>query len=95
MLCNYPRRDPRCQYQLVRIADCANAVHACACVLRRLDKMLGEGPHDAARKLELQTGRDYLTTAEGRIDDHLDDLWVNDDEATTPLADAVLNKYRA
>ena len=83
------------QYQLARIADCANELYACACVLRRLDKMLGEGPHDAARKLELQTGRYYLTTAERRIHHHLDDLWVNDDEATTPLADAVLNKYRA
>ena len=26
---------------------------------------------------------------------HLDDLWMNDDEATSPLADAVLNRYRA
>ncbi len=82
------------QFQLARIADSANELYVCACVLRRLDKMLGQGPFDAARKLELQTGRYYLATAERRIHRHLDDLWVNDDEETVHLADALLAKYR-
>jgi len=82
------------QYQLARIADSANELYASACVLRRLDKMLGEGPLDAARKLELQTGRYYLTTAHRRINHNLDNLWVNDDDETTQLADALLDRYR-
>ncbi len=82
------------QYQLARIADSANELYVSACVLRRLDKMLGQGPLDAARKLELQTGRYYLCTAERRIHRHLEDLWVNDDEETTRMADALLDSYR-
>jgi acyl-CoA dehydrogenase family protein 9 len=82
------------QYQLARIADSANELYASACVLRRLDKLLGGGPLDAAGKLELQTGRYYLTTAERRIHRNLDDLWVNDDDATTNLADALLANFR-
>jgi alkylation response protein AidB-like acyl-CoA dehydrogenase len=82
------------QFQLARIADSANELYVCACVLRRLDKMLGAGPLDAARKLELETGRYYLTTAERRIHHNLDNLWVNDDDETTRLADMLLAKYR-
>ncbi len=82
------------QYQLARIADSANELYVSACVLRRLDAMLGKGPLDAARQLELQTGRYYLTTAARRIRHNLDNLWVNDDEETTKMADAVLAKYR-
>ena len=63
-------------------------------MLRRLDKLVGSGPLDAARKLELQTGRYYLTTAGRRIHRNLDDLWVNDDAETTSLADAMLAAYR-
>ncbi len=82
------------QFQLARIADSANELYACSCVLRRLDKLVGHGPLDEAGKLELATGRYYLQTAERRIHHHLDDLWVNDDEETTKLADMVLEKYR-
>ena len=82
------------QYVLGRIADCANELYVGACVLRRLDRMLGQGPLDAARKLELQTGRYYLTTAARRIHHSLDALWVNDDDETSRLADAVLAAYR-
>ncbi len=83
------------QYQLARIADSAMELYASACVLRRLDKMLGAGPLDAAKKLELQTGRYYLTTAERRIHHHLDDLWVNDDDDTSNLADALLATFKS
>ena len=82
------------QYQLARIADSANELYASACVLRRLDKLLGHGPLDAAGKLELATGRFYLLTAERRVNHNLDSLWVNDDDETTKLADLVLEKYR-
>ena len=82
------------QYQLARIADSANELYVSACVLRRLDKLVGSGPLDAAGKLELQTGRYYLTTAARRIHRNLDDLWVNDDAETTSLADAMLAAYR-
>jgi acyl-CoA dehydrogenase family member 9 len=82
------------QYQLARIADSANELYASACVLRRLDKMLGQAPLDAEKKLELETGRYYLTTAARRIHRNLDDLWVNDDAETTSLADRVLAAHR-
>jgi alkylation response protein AidB-like acyl-CoA dehydrogenase len=83
------------QYVLARIADSANELYASACVLNRLDKMLSSGPLDAARKLELQTGRYYLKTAARRIYSNLDEhLWNNDDEATTELADMLLASYR-
>lgn len=81
------------QFQLARIADSANELYVSACVLRRLDKMLGDGPLDNARKLELQTGRYYLTTAQHRIYRNLDDLWVNEDDDTVKLADAVFTRY--
>ena len=83
------------QYVLARIADSANELYASACVLKRLDKMLGSGPLDARRKLELQTGRYYLKTAARRIYSNLEEhLWNNDDEATSSLADEVLASYR-
>jgi acyl-CoA dehydrogenase family protein 9 len=82
------------QFQLARIADSANELYASACVLRRLDKMLGTGPFDAAKRLELQTGRYYLTTAHRRICQNLEDLWANDDEETVKTADQLLDSYR-
>jgi hypothetical protein len=56
--------------------------------------MLGDGPLDSARKLELETGRYYLCTAERRIHRHLEDLWINDDAETVRLADMLLAKRR-
>lgn len=83
------------QFVLARIADSANELYASACVLGRLDKLLGEGPLDAAGKLELQTGRYYLKTAARRIYCNLDEhLWNNDDEATVQLADMLLANCR-
>ncbi len=79
------------QLVLARIADSASELYASACVLKRLDKLLGRGPLDAAGKLELQTGRYYLETAKRRIYVNLQEhLWNNDDEATVSLADALL-----
>jgi hypothetical protein len=82
------------QFILARIADSANELYASACVLKRLDKLIGEGPLDEARKLDLRTGRYYLTTAERRIHHNLDSLWCHEDEATVDLATALLASYR-
>jgi hypothetical protein len=82
------------QLVLARIADSANELYASACVLRRLERVVGHDPLDAEQKLELQTGRYFLTTAERRIRRNLDDLWVNDDEDTIALANGVLDRYR-
>jgi alkylation response protein AidB-like acyl-CoA dehydrogenase len=83
------------QYQLARIADSANELYASVCVLKRLDKLLGAAPLDAARRLELETGRYYLKSAARRIYANLDEhLWNNDDDATTQLADLLLASYR-
>lgn len=82
------------QYQLARIADVANELYTSACVMRRLDKMLGAGTLDVEGKLELQTGRYYLTSAERRINRSLAEMWDNDDEETTRLADTLLARFR-
>ena len=79
------------QYQLGRAADCAIELYVSACVLHRLDSMLGHnhGPSDDL-KLALETGRYYLLTADRRIRRALTDLWSNDDDATTHLADKLV-----
>jgi hypothetical protein len=79
------------QYQLGRIADAATELYVSACVLNRLDAMLRDtNDHDAAVRLDLETGRYYLLTARRRIRQSLDSLWDNDDTATTALASRML-----
>lgn len=79
------------QYQLGRIADCAIELYVSSCVLNRLDAMLGHNHTPSAElKLALDTGRYYLLTADRRIRKNLADLWSNDDEATTSLADKLV-----
>ena len=79
------------QYQLGRIADAATELYVSACVLNRLDAMLRDtDDHDAAVRLDLETGRYYLLTARRRIRQSLDSLWDNDDTATTALANRML-----
>ncbi len=79
------------QYQLGRVADAAMEIYASACVLNRLDALMrhhhGE---EADLRGQLETGRYYLTTAGRRIRRTLADLWDNDDEATTSLANRML-----
>jgi len=82
------------QFQLARVADSATELYVSACVLRRLDRLMGHGPLDEAGKLELATGRFYLTAAHRRVCHHLDNLWSNDDPETVKLADLMLEKYR-
>jgi hypothetical protein len=70
------------------VADCAIELYVSSCVLNRLDAMLGHNHTPSADlKLALETGRYYLLTADRRIRKNLADLWSNDDEATTSLAD--------
>ena len=79
------------QYLLGRVADAATEIYASACVLNRCDTLLRDHHLDDARKrFELATARYYLTTARRRIKQNLADLWDNDDEATTSLADRML-----
>jgi alkylation response protein AidB-like acyl-CoA dehydrogenase len=79
------------QYQLGRIADAAIELYVSACVLKRLDDLLfhynGEAVDTESSRV---TGRYYLRTAERRIRRNLGDLWDNDDDSTTKVADLLL-----
>jgi alkylation response protein AidB-like acyl-CoA dehydrogenase len=75
------------QYQLGRAADAAIELYVSSCVLNRLDALVRDHHATDAQKLEgLATGRYYLLTAGRRIRRNLTDLWDNDDEETTRLA---------
>jgi len=79
------------QYQLGRVADAATELYASACVLNRLDFLLRSShDHNGSLRLDLETGRYYLRTARRRIQQSLAALWDNDDDATTSLANRVL-----
>lgn len=81
------------QYQMGRVADAAIELYVSSCVLNRLD-LLCRDPHvpEADRLSGLRVGRYYLRTAARRIRRSLADLWDNDDEATTHVADALLKR---
>ena len=83
------------QYQQGRVADAAIEIYTSACVLRRLDQL--RSPPIWPR----QTGQPrrrpaaiICVSAERRIRRSLGDLWANDDQATTELADLVLERQR-
>jgi rRNA-processing protein FCF1 len=81
------------QYHLARVADAATELYVSRCVLARLEQLVGDHHVDADRKAdELATGRYYLKTADRRIRRRLKELWDNDDEETTRLADGELCK---
>lgn len=83
------------QYQLGRIADATTEIYVSDCVLSRLDHLLRDHHLDAAvRRQGLATGRYYLQTAARRIKTALRDLWDNDDEGTTQIANALLKADR-
>lgn len=77
------------QYQLGRIADAAIELYVSSCVLNRLDRLLRD-VHGHEHQRDLQVGRYYLQTAARRIRRNLADLWDNDDEATTRVANLAL-----
>lgn len=75
------------QYLLGRVADAATEIYVSSCVLKRLDRMMWDHKFDDAQRREaLATGRYYLKTAARRIRRNFADLWDNDDEATTAVA---------
>ncbi len=79
------------QYQLGRVADAVIELYVSSCVLNRLDRLLRDARGDETRQgRDLVTGRYYLLTAARRIRRNLADLWDNDDEATTRLANQVM-----
>ncbi len=79
------------QYQLGRVADAATELYVSACVLNRLDALLREhGGNGAEHRLDLESGRYYLLTAGRRIRRAMTDLWSNDDDATSALANRIL-----
>ena len=79
------------QYQLGRIADAATELYVSVCVLNRLDRELSLVKRKEPRhELEWESGRFYLRTAARRIRRVLRDLWDNDDESTTQLANRML-----
>jgi hypothetical protein len=81
------------QYQLGRAADVAIELYVGACVLRRLDQMLRQSDHDDGRaRAELEIGRYFLATSRRRIEQALAEMWDNDDEATTHLANRMLRE---
>jgi hypothetical protein len=83
------------QYQQGRIADATIEIYTSACVLRRLDHLRSRTDLAPADWVTASTaGRYYLQTAERRIRRNLGDLWSNDDQATTELADLVLERQR-
>jgi hypothetical protein len=80
------------QYLLARVANAATELYVSRCVLARLDHLFNDHHADAARKAEeLATARYYLQTADRRIRSRLKELWDNDDEATTALAERILD----
>jgi acyl-CoA dehydrogenase family protein 9 len=81
------------QYQLARVADVATELYVSSCVLNRLDALVRDPHADEAERLRgLKLGRYYLKTAGRRINRNLADMWDNDDDDTTRLANMVVGK---
>ena len=81
------------QYQLGRIADAAIELYVSSCVLNRLDRLLRDDhADDTHRAHDLSVGRYYLLTAGRRIRRNLADLWDNDDDETTRVANLLLGR---
>ncbi|MBM4003987.1 MAG: acyl-CoA dehydrogenase [Planctomycetes bacterium] len=79
------------QYQLGRAADAATEIYVSACVLNRMDQLLRDHHlTDVARNTALETGRYYLRTARRRIERGFREMWSNDDQPTTSLANRIL-----
>jgi len=84
------------QYLLARIADAASEIYVSGCVLSRLDRLVGDlHVSEPERQHQLETGRYYLKAADRRIRKNLADLWDNDDEATTAIANRWLKGVEA
>ena len=94
LLMTYQKEIVDRQYQLGRIADAATELYVSSCVLNRLDAMLRHA-HDGreeATAWALQIGRYYLKTASRRVHRALAELWDNEDDETTKLANMMLRR---
>jgi acyl-CoA dehydrogenase family protein 9 len=84
------------QYLLGRIADAATELYVCCCVLNRLDQTLRNASHDENGERdtawELEVGRYFLMTSLRRVNTALGQLWDNDDEPTSRIADKMLRR---
>ena len=83
------------QYVQERIAEMACDLYASSCTLSRLDHLLSQGNHQPAEvRRDVIAGKYFLQLADRRIRQHLAALTDNDDEQTTPTADAVLDSFK-
>src|SRR5690606_29458016 len=79
------------QYLQARIADAACELYASSCVLSRLESIVRDHHlSEEQKRRDLKVGRYYLATADRRARQCLAELWENDDDETTAVADAVL-----
>jgi acyl-CoA dehydrogenase family member 9 len=79
------------QNQLGRVADAAIELYVSSCVLNRLDHLLShDHSSDSNHARDVQVGRYYLLAAARRIRRNLADIWDNDDEQTTRIANLAL-----
>jgi acyl-CoA dehydrogenase family member 9 len=76
------------QYQLGRVADAAIELYVASSVLARLDGLASN--HVAGTHDDSDAGRYYLKSAARRIRRSLAELWDNDDDETTRVANRVL-----
>jgi alkylation response protein AidB-like acyl-CoA dehydrogenase len=84
------------QYQLGRAADAATELYVGSCVLSRLDETLRHALHDDHSEQEvaweLEVARYFLNTSLRRVHQSLAELWDNDDEETTHIANRLLRR---
>jgi acyl-CoA dehydrogenase family member 9 len=76
------------QYQLGRVADAAIELYVASSVLARLDRLAST--HVAGTHDDSDAGKYYLKSAARRIRRSLAELWDNDDDETTRVANRVL-----
>ncbi len=80
------------QYLEERLAEAACDLYASACTLSKLDSLIQQSnSHPEMAETKLNPGVYFLRLANKRIQQHLADLWDNEDEWTTRTADSVLN----
>lgn len=79
------------QYVQKRLADAAIDLYASACVLSRLDALLTEASSQPPAQHDhmLSIGRYFLRLASRRIGTRLAQLWDNEDQKATQVADAL------
>ena len=81
------------QYVMGRIADAAIELYVASCVLNRLEfSMTHLNDQADQRQRELRLGRYWLSLTERRVQGALAEIWNNEDEATTAVADQLMGR---